>query len=324
MSYCSIRDATTTLFYFAKYEPNRLERVDAATWEKWAAIVTTYPTYKEEEREVHQLLLKLAYEHAPNEVISTFRATIEGTSSRGETANSFHRYEHIVDDYFVREMLSILKSSELTAGLRIDLLNLIAQSGNPSVVAYAEQLWHSSDLTDADERNVAFNAIIDLLNVNAQHYWSIISPIFSNDSEAAEEFVSRLHRGYEVRSIINRLSEEQKADLYIWLEQSYPHDEDPKKESSLVTEREAIGQFRDSVLRSLQEHGTYEACRQIERVMNFFSDSSRLKWTLYQAKSTARRMTWEPLSPADIFEVTRNSQKRLVLALPKDIETEVS
>ena len=300
------------LFYFAKHDRRRLDSLSSNIWEKWTAIIVTHPAHNEEEREIHEHLLRLAYKHAPDEIVAALRVAVEEISKRGEIGNSFHKLEHIVDDYFVQKMLLVLESSELTAALRTQLLSLIMVRGHPSAVAYAEQLWRNYDFDNADERNVALNAAVDLLNVDARRFWSIISPIFLDDSDAARELAFRLSHAYKVSSIINELTEAQKADLYVWIERFYPHDEDPVKKSGLVTKRESIGRFRDSVLRSLQDHGTYEACRQVRKLLDLFPDSWELKWALSRAKSMARRMTWEPLTPANILKVTRGSRKRLV------------
>ena len=86
-------------------------------------------------------------------------------------------------------------------------------------------------------------------------------------------------------TIGSRLREEQLADLYIWLTREFPHDEDPQFDKAhSVGPRENIGHWRDSILRYLENVGTYEAVEAIARIQEEIPDLDWLKWSLSKAR----------------------------------------
>jgi len=110
----------------------------------------------------------------------------------------------------------------------------------------------------------------------------------------------------------SRLTEEQLADLYLWLVRQYPYSEDPSQgEDYEVRPRERAADFRSSLLQQLKTKGTPQACAAIRRIMNELPELDFLKWTLLEAQAITRRQTWLPPSPQDILTIASSQQKRL-------------
>ena len=133
------------------------------------------------------------------------------------------------------------------------------------------------------------------------------------------------------------MTEEQMADLYIWLVQQYPENEQYKSQSDSgekgintpiyvvengqtlaefidqhwVNDKQRIG-FHNILLTQLKEKGTHQACAAIQRISQAFPEETELKWTLREAQKIRRRKTWSPPKPAEILELLSDSEKRLV------------
>jgi hypothetical protein len=138
------------------------------------------------------------------------------------------------------------------------------------------------------------------------------------DGEFAGKLVEAIANGAHHSDLSSkRLSEQQAADLHIWLMRRYPPSDYYIKyrDDSLASIglKESIAMWRDGVPRDLQNRGTVEACRQIERIAAELPElQDMLKWTLYQAKAETRRKTWAAPEPQHVLDLTARRAARLV------------
>jgi hypothetical protein len=99
------------------------------------------------------------------------------------------------------------------------------------------------------------------------------------------------------------LTEFETAEMYAWIFKEFPPAEDPKRDSeffSLVSARETIAEFRDSLLRRLQERGTPAAVRAVEWIAAECGSTPLMKWILVETKRLAASAAWHPLEPMDL------------------------
>jgi hypothetical protein len=138
------------------------------------------------------------------------------------------------------------------------------------------------------------------------------------DAEFAGKLVEATANGAHHSDLSSkRLSERQAADLYIWLMHRYPPSDyyityrDDRLTS--IGLKESIALWRDDIPRDLQNRGTVEACRQIERIAVELPElQDTLKWTLYQAQAETRRKTWVAPNPQHVLSLTARRTTRLV------------
>ncbi len=118
---------------------------------------------------------------------------------------------------------------------------------------------------------------------------------------------------HNAESIGKRLTEDQLADLYVWLVRQYPHAEDPKHDGTYIVElRDRVTNWRNSILHHLKERGTHQACEAIQRISHELPELDWLKWTLWEARNNTRRCTWVSPQPADILKLAGDPQGRLI------------
>jgi hypothetical protein len=95
------------------------------------------------------------------------------------------------------------------------------------------------------------------------------------------------------------------------METQFPHADDPRNTVSFG-ERPLIGALRDSILNTIKDRGTYQACEGIRKIMKAFPKLDWLERHLYEAQNITRKQTWNPLAVKDILKITKNRNKHLV------------
>src|SRR6266540_2640832 len=97
---------------------------------------------------------------------------------------------------------------------------------------------------------------------------------------------------------LQALTEDELADLFIWLVREYPPSEDPDIDGiHSVAPRESVARWRDSLVEHLKARGTERAIAAIQRLVRELPELPWLKWSLLTAQVIARRRTWIPSTP---------------------------
>ena len=73
-------------------------------------------------------------------------------------------------------------------------------------------------------------------------------------------------------SVLSHLSEDQTAELYIWLTKTYPDEENPD-EIAWGNSRGFASEWRNAILGRLQSWGTGAACEAIQNLMRSIRNS---------------------------------------------------
>ena len=147
---------------------------------------------------------------------------------------------------------------------------------------------------------------------HANDSWSTIWLKIQQDLEFWKKLIYRI-TWITLRSNGLDLSAKDLANLYIWLVQQYPYDKDPIYEDAhLIDTREKIAHFRDNILAQLQQTGTFQACREIQRIVHQFPELTWLKASLFNAQRNRRTKTWQPPTPSEILKLISDGNKRLI------------
>ena len=298
-------------------EPDWLFSVPADIWKKWAPIILAYPIANvvgklEPQRE----LVKKAYQYAEVEIIECLIALIDQENESREKGwiSITQKVRACWDDHLAGALLAKLKDDKLKPLALGCLLSELLAHNVGDAKTFAESSISPSVSPDEARRSKAIIAACALLTHADDAGWSIVWPAIQNDSKFGREVVSEVvYNAGLGRTRIDRMAEGQLADFYIWLARQYPHAEDPRSEGAHdVGSRESIADFRDVILRHLQERGTPQACEAIRRIARELPELDWLKWTLLEAQAVTRRQTWIPPHPEHILAIAGNQQGRLV------------
>ncbi len=142
--------------------------------------------------------------------------------------------------------------------------------------------------------------------------WPKIGSVIHDRVEFGKSlFLSLSYRDNLVNILLLKLREEWVADLFIWLEISFPSNEDPEPEFNEfheVSDRESLSRLRDLLVSGLANKGTYEAQEAIRKITHEFPDKKWIFDYLHTSEENLRRTSWEPMLPHTILDLLLNSE----------------
>ena len=292
------------LLLLLKEDPNFISTIPDHIWIKWSPIILDNPTHGNAE------LVKFAYNHAPNEIIRALIALIDKENKEHDRIYVIQKIKHCWDGRLANAILVKAKDKDMKPDCMGDLLSILLENKDNEAKAFAESLVSLEQLISENERSRAVVAARVLMNHAEDGGWEVVWPTIQKDAEFGKEVISAVGYGFG-RSANNNdsLTEEQLADLYIWVARQYPHAEDPKHGGMhLVEFREDITIWRDSILQNLKQRGTHKSCVAISRISNELPDLDWMKQTLLEAQNITRRNLWVPPQPRDILNMAIDQQ----------------
>jgi predicted NACHT family NTPase len=297
------------LYLLLKEDSMFLTSISSSTWLRWTPAIVAFPHAESEQESTYVELVKQSYSKAPFEFIDTVLLLINAESRNSNYISIMRMLEECWDDRLKEAVLNKVKLLDLQPKCIGQLLEELLKHNHKESREFAKSLLSWSN---DEERQIAISAACVLLEyaqeLDWDVFWNTIKQDESFGKEAIEQLVDRYSRGIQMP-----LNEQQLADLYIWLEQHYPHQEDPVHDTvHHVGMRESMVGFRDTILAQLKETGTQQACGEIQRVIQHFPEYNRLKWTLQEAHHVLRRKSWQPLKPSQFLQLLSDSDKRLV------------
>lgn len=145
-------------------------------------------------------------------------------------------------------------------------------------------------------------------------WWNTIWTITQNDEEFGRRIIettSGIHDDRRIAIIGSQILEKDTANLYLWITERYPHQEDPELDG-WVSPRHTVADWRDSLLTQLAERGTFEALTELDRIAAAYPD-------LYQPKRLRKyliehlyKKTWHPPQASDVLSLLRDNEQRFV------------
>jgi predicted NACHT family NTPase len=298
------------LYSLPKLDLDFFNSVPPPVWQKWAPIVFHYPVLNgsgEEAFKRHRSLIALAYRHSPGDIVELLLAEIEG-AKQAEGFFSLEKLEGCWDARLRVALRCKLNDSDLPTKLMSTLLSKLLELGDSESEDFAHSLLTLPLPKDETARGRSAVAARSLLQYSRDAGWQSVWPAITGDAEFGKTVFESIAFSLELQNHF-RLSEQQIADLYLWLSRSYPREEDPSNVGvHFVGAREEIARWRESLLQHLKRRGTPEAVKAIERISNDLPDLQGLKWILIEAKKNMRQHMWKPLQPSEVVMLAETAE----------------
>ena len=303
-------------------EPGFLEELSADVWEKWIPIILDFPVTlnTEDEKEPHLQLVAMAYDRAPECFISTLLVLIDYEDAKGPMFVT-RSLERCWDKRLARTLLDKAKDLALKPTTFGVLLDELLSYGFREAREFAEAKVTSG--SEGDEEHVHRSAVAarSLFFMTEDFGWDVLWPAMQEDDRFGTAVVDEISSDVRHTDLpYDQLAEREVADFYIWMARRYPHSEyTVDYGNGMITygRKENISEWRDSTVEHLRNRGTFEACRQIERIAAEMPElQETLKWTLYIAIDQARRHTWLPPEPADVLALAAQPKIEELLGPP--------
>lgn len=304
------------LFLLRQIEPAFFQSLPQTIWQKWAPIILAYPTSSGIGDEVpYQALVRLAYDHAPSEIIQTLLLLIERDNEQHGTIFATAKVEPCWDARLAEALLAKAQEATLAPKSIGKLLSDLLTHESLGAQALTESLLPLPPPATGVERERAIVAGHVLMTVGASGSWGYVWSAVQSDSEFGRAVLEEVsHQGSYGRGVVlERLSEDELADLFSWLERHYPDYANLHGGMAhLVSPPESAAHWKQDVLTHLKMRGTPQACYAIRRLMIENPSLDWLRWTLMEAQQVTRFQTWSPLAPADLVRLIHHPQTRLV------------
>lgn len=297
-------------------EPDFLTEMPTDTWKKWAPIILAYPTNSGlADEELENQLVFMAYQQAPTEIISTLLVLIEQENKQFDELFIMRRVTRCFDDHLVNALLNKAKEEDLKPGCMGSILGHLLDYRLGDARKFTESLLLGMPYSDEHLTSKAVVAATLLLTRSDDAGWEFVWPAIQQHPEFGQRVISNLANigDRHAAKIGQRLTEEQEADLFIWVAHQYPYNDDPPFDGSNFSgNRVSISWWRESLLADLKNRGTQQACDSIRRIAVEVPELDWMKWTLQEAEKITRSRSWVPVKPDQILKLSGNQRLRLV------------
>ncbi len=299
------------LFLILKESPEFLDPIANEIWQRWTPVIVGYPNSSREDYYLE--LVKLTYKKFPSETINTLNLIIDKENEEHSNIFIIDKFEKCWDEYFNSVILEKIKNDKsLKQKVTQRLLEELLKHGCNGAKEFAKSLISYPLPSDEEEYQRLVLVTRVLIENTDSSDWLLIWSIIQQDTGFGRNVFEAVANRHSFGINLN-VTEKQLADLYIWMIQQYPPNEDPVYEGvHFIGTREQVSDFRNSILTQLKERGTSESCAEIQRIAKELPELTWINRVLLEAKTIRRRKEWNPPTPSEIFELLTNTEKRFV------------
>ncbi len=309
------------LYLVLQKEPDVLATLSTEAWERLVPVILTsgllLPDAPGDESNslAHRRLVAAVHHYAPVELVAGIIRLLEKEQWNCTSTywNLLRNVEEAWDTTLAAALLAKASDRNLAPECSGSLLSILLKYRVEAAKVQAESLLTLPLPADQRERQRALAAVLALVRFADDAGWSAVWPAIKSDPAFGTQLIGSI--AYRSDWNAQQLSEEQLADLYLWMAQQYPPAQPPNHRTGFIKgEGDDVSTWRERLLQQLKERGTKEACHALECIASqaVEQERARMQWILLQAQTLARRRTWLPYSPANLMKVISDTRLRLV------------
>ena len=313
--------AFRALLLLREFDEPSYRAIPPETWAKWAPVVAAIPKSNgADNRPFQDHIVEDALNAAPVEFVSAVREimhrerirAIEGATTQSQSAG--------ISFSILRQLEGCWNNDALKAGVFAEL-----QNGSNSNDQFATILEALLAVQFAPARELALMRLksdrcvataVSLATYCSGEAWSDIWKIILADPSFGESFFLGIAQHYQFEgSFLTHLSDEQLAELYVYLEQTFPRHADPRHtpgQAHWAGPRKSLVHLRDTIPQLIASRGTEEAVSAMRWIIAKLPELQWLSFQLLEAQRTMRMRTWCPLSPQELFQLLNSKSSVLV------------
>lgn len=331
------------------HRDHALAELAASSWEAWAgAILTEFmgtgTSYMEA---VRRDLLRQVADHAPDSLAQRITQVVTMALANGRQPIELNP----IDPRWAEELQTALEALTLQLSDRLGVTAIAADevgqstrqqssaalnlpSGDDAHDA-ALRTWHSllcsllacaSRVADAvidavlhrqpdtpAATKVSVRAVHALLVTNTQAHWPRAKAFVAADAALGRQLAEACAQTEMHKQIQSSLNEAKVADLYVWLSELYPLEEDgPRLGIHRVNASEEACQWRDGLPRELSRRATAEAVRELRRLSDRYPSRLSIVAALVAATKQYAAASWNRVRLEDVVQVLRDPARRVI------------
>ncbi|MEP1077235.1 hypothetical protein NDI52_17685 [Leptolyngbya sp. PL-A3] len=310
-----------------KEAPNRVMNIPSYVWKRWAVtILSCYSiSTSSQNSEIHHRLMKFAYQHASDRMISALLTLIDGENAEYCSTNFVSAFRDCWNQNLTNALLNKLGDKKLKPRCMGQLLEELLLQKSSAAIDFTRALIPSPPPSSEKDRFNAIQAASLLMTHTKETGWPVVWATIQQDSQFGEEVIEflsdYLHRS---RDFEWQLDEAEIAQLFIWLvTQSYEIREEVQNDNvnektnsknnlNKIIEDNTI-EWKNFILNHLKKRGTAQSYKALQTIADELPEmAEKLRHTLLEAQLITRRRTWSAPIPQEVLEITNDRNIRLV------------
>jgi hypothetical protein len=293
--------------------PRTLETVSAAIWTKWVPIILKYPHVDTGKLSLRLRLLEMARAYTPREIAKRLMQIIDSDNNSHGYLFINHEIDLCWDEDLGTDLLSKAREPHLKPAVVKTILHSVLQHDLLGSLGLARSFIVVPPPSTGAQRELMVGAIEALISGTHDAGWSEIWPIIRDYPDFGRIVVAAVsYASPGSANFLEKLSEDQVGDFYIWLLANYPPSALDHRGAGAIGPSETAVMLRDQTLEHLKRRGTFAACDAIRRTMGTFPQYSWLAFQLEEAESLARAASWHPVLPQQLLELATDRSRRLI------------
>jgi hypothetical protein len=331
------------------HRDNRLAELPSSVWNSWtAAILTEVLGMTTSFAEIARRdLLSLAAVHAPQALGCRAAQLVRAAITHARQPIELNR----VDPRWAAELRTAMEDVTVDLSVCLDVVPAAAHSagldtptgtGGPLILPGGDEAreaalrtWHTllSSLLSAGSKTAG--AIIDaaleghpetpsaarsavlaahvLLMTDAEANWSRVRAFVGTNAELGRRLAEACVQSEIDKRIQSSLGEAELADLYLWLCNLYPPEEDkPLLGARSVTPAQQTREWREGALRELGRRATEQAVHQLRQLTGRYPDLLSVAAALISATRQHAAVNWCRVRFADVAQVLQDPARRVI------------
>jgi predicted NACHT family NTPase len=321
--------AFRALLLIREFDEFAYRAIPQETWAKWAPMVVAIPKSSGSDKpKLEDEVVADALAAAPVEFVSAIREIMRRERTRvAETATT--QSQPIGTSFSIlRQLEGCWANEALKAGVFAELqcdTNSEDQFASILDVLLAVQFVPARELAVTRLKSGLPNSVataVSLATHCSAETWPDIWKMITEDPSFGQSFFLSIAQHYRFEgSFFAHLSEEQLAEVYVYLEQTFPRDVDPRHtpgQAHWVGPRESLVHLRDGMPQVIARRGTEASVSAMRWIIAKLPTLQWLSFQLLEAQRVMRMKTWCPLSPKELFRLS-DSKSRVLVQSAEDL-----
>jgi hypothetical protein len=284
-------------------------RLTGDVWHAWMPSVFGDSFMREPPDQVHETILKVAYERDPIRFREMVVKFIDGQNCRARDVLILDRVVPVWDRAIADLLRTKLVDRRMGPCTFRTILGTLMKAGDEEAGRIAAEVVREASPEAVQKR---IDAALGLLEHNPSQGWQVVWPAANADQDFGNCLIARLAQDpYSAATtrIVEGLHESQLAELQIWLSNNATDDsdradsaQDHSLQESLITGSDNLQWLSIVVMNNLIHRGTPEAPAAIRKI-DARKPDYRLKRVAHLAEDAVRQKTWKPLSPSQFLDL---------------------
>jgi len=301
-------------------DPAVFANVTAETWTKWAPILLAHPmSGSNAEHEQNRRLLVAAYSKVPAELTDRLVELIRAEDAANDSIFALRQAECLWSPALSSRLLDLIDEAQLSNRNYGEILGAVltqdvATIGDQRKRALETARKAIEGYPEPDRRPISVEVGRIAALECADDLWSDVWSAIQSDEDFGRNVLEGIanHDSHASRLAPN-LSENQLADLYIWLvehcqdTEHADHAADP-----LISRDPPLVFWRHMLIRALEERGTLAASTALCSIGHSHPELGWIQDVILRVEHVIRRRSWVPPLPNDVVKLLDDHQRRWV------------